>query len=122
MNVLKYFLTGLLSALTAILIFNLYSERKEEAIQPTPLPSEQPLFLGFPSPTPWLQLITVTPTPTPTPTPEPALRQLYNQGSSNDIYEIEQDVNQTNFANLDQELSAIEDVYSNLLKSSPSAE
>jgi hypothetical protein len=122
MKLFKYFLTGLFSALTAILIFNLYLEKKEEVVQPLPLPSEQPLLSESPSPTPWPQLITVTPTPKPTPTPEPILRRLYEQGSSNDIYEIEQDVNQTDFSVLDQELPEIEEAFNNLLNSSPPAE
>jgi hypothetical protein len=122
MKLFKYFLTGLFSALTAILIFNLYLEKKEEAAQPTtPLPSEQPLPSESPSPTPWQQLITVTPTPKPTRTPEPILRRLYEQGSSNEIDEIERDVNQTDFSILDQELPEIEEALNKLLNSNPAA-
>lgn len=119
MKKLNYFLTGFLVALSIVTLINLFSHQKTYqsnlSSSPTSSPREDP---STPFPEPIVKVVLPTPRPTPAPS-DPLTEALDRLSTSDEVTAIETDLNQTDFASLDQELPEIESLYANLTNQQP---
>jgi len=117
MKILKYFIVGFISAVTAVILTNLIQEKTQSSRTREPVAQQS---REIPSPTPENpldNLVFSTPSPAPTPTPDPIIQALNSQSNSDNIDTIRRDFDQTDFSVLDRGIVEIESDYNELRSS-----